>query len=73
MTKKPVFTRQFKVDGKLTTLNEIMRNLFVKQRVEANKLQMEKIMTLEEAIQKDGQRYLYVKSAITFGKTQYDD
>ena len=28
-------------------------------------------MTLKEAIQKDGQRHLYVKSAITFGTTQY--
>ena len=29
-------------------------------------------MTLKEAIQKDGQRHLYVKSAITSGTTQYD-
>ena len=28
-------------------------------------------MTLKEAIQKDGQRHLYVKSAITSGTTQY--
>ena len=28
-------------------------------------------MTLKEAIQKDGQRYLYVKLAITSGTTQY--
>ena len=30
-----------------------------------------KIMTLKEAIQKDVQRYLYVKSAITSEITQY--
>ena len=29
-------------------------------------------MTLKEAIQKDGQRNLYVKSAITSGTIQYD-
>ena len=29
-------------------------------------------MILKEAIQKDGQRHLYVKSAITSGTTQYD-
>ena len=28
-------------------------------------------MTLTEVIQKDGQRYLYVKSTITSGATQY--
>ena len=28
-------------------------------------------MTLKEAIQKDGQRHLYAKSAITSGTTQY--
>ena len=28
-------------------------------------------MTLKGAIQKDGQRHVYVKSAITFGTTQY--
>ena len=28
-------------------------------------------MTLKEAIQKDGQRHLYVKSVITSGTTQY--
>ena len=28
-------------------------------------------MTLKEAIQKDGQRHLYVKSIITSGTTQY--
>ena len=28
-------------------------------------------MTLKEAIQKDGQRHLYVKPAITSGTTQY--
>ena len=28
-------------------------------------------MTLKEDIQKDGQRHLYVKSAITCGTTQY--
>ena len=28
-------------------------------------------MTLTEVIQKDGQRYLYVKSAITSGTIQY--
>ena len=28
-------------------------------------------MALKEAIQKDGQRHLYVKSAITSGTTQY--
>ena len=28
-------------------------------------------MTLKEAIQKDGQRHLYVKSAITPGTPQY--
>ena len=32
-----------------------------------NKCQKEKIMTSKEAIQKDGQRHLYVKSAITSG------
>ena len=31
----------------------------------------EKIMKLKEAIQNDGQRHLYVKSAITSGTTQY--
>ena len=29
-------------------------------------------MTVTEVIQKDGQRYLYVKSGITSGTTQYD-
>ena len=29
-------------------------------------------MTLTEVIQKDGQRHLYVKSAITSGTTQYE-
>ena len=29
-------------------------------------------MILKRAIQKDGQRHLYVKSAITSGRTQYD-
>ena len=33
----------------------------------ANKCQKEKIMTLKEAIQNDGQRHQYVKSAITSG------
>ena len=28
-------------------------------------------MTLKEAIQKDGQRHLYVKAAINSGTTQY--
>ena len=37
----------------------------------AKKCQKEKIMTLREVIQKDGQRHLYVKSAITSGTTQY--
>ena len=37
----------------------------------ANKCQKEKIMTLKEANQKDGQRHLYVKSAIITGTTQY--
>ena len=46
-----------------------------KLRVIANKCQKEKIMTLKEAIQKDGQRhlpyvYVYVKSEITSGTTQ---
>ena len=31
-----------------------------KPRVTANKCQKEKIITLKEAIQKDGQRHLYV-------------
>ena len=30
-------------------------------------------MTLKEAIQKDGERHLYVKSAITSGTNQYQD
>ena len=38
----------------------------------ANKCQKEKILTLKEAIQKDGQRHLCVKSAITSGTTQYE-
>ena len=29
------------------------------------------MMTLKEAIQKDGQRHLYVKSTITSGTSQY--
>ena len=29
-------------------------------------------MTFKEAIQTDGKRYLYVKSAITSGTTQYE-
>ena len=37
----------------------------------ANKCQNEKIMTLKEAIQKDGQKHLHVKLAITSGTTQY--
>ena len=32
----------------------------------------EKIITLKEAIQEDGQRHLYTKSAITSGTTQYE-
>ena len=39
-------------------------------RVRANKCQKEKIMSLAEVIQKDGQRHLYVKLAITSGTTQ---
>ena len=31
MTKMPIFTLQLKVDAKLTTVNEIIRNLFAKQ------------------------------------------
>ena len=34
-------------------------------------MQKEKIMTLKEDIQKDGRRYLCVKSAIISGTTQY--
>ena len=60
-----VFTLHFKVDAKLTTVNEITRNL---PRVTANKCQKEKIMTLTEVIQKDGRSHLYVKSAITSGQ-----
>ena len=36
-----------------------------KLRVAADKCQKEKIMALREVIQIDGQRHLYVKSAIT--------
>ena len=34
---------------------------------------MEIIIKLKGIIQKDGQRHLYVKSAITSGTTQYKD
>ena len=71
MTKMLVFTFHLKVDAKLTTVNEITRNLFVKQaRSVANKCQKVKIMTMTKVIQKDGQRHLYVKSAITSRTTQ---
>ena len=60
MTKMLGFTLHIKVNAKLTTVNEIT----------ADKCEKEKIMTLKETIQKDGQRHLYVKSAITFGTTQ---
>ena len=36
-----------------------------------NARQKEKIMTLKEAIPKDGQRHLYVNPVITSGTTQY--
>ena len=72
MRKMLVFTLYLKVDAKLTTVNEIMRNLFVKQvKSDSYQMQIDKIMTLAEVIQKDGQRHLYVKSAITSGSTQY--
>ena len=57
MSKILVFALHLKLDAKLTTVNEITCNLFVnKLRMTANKFQEEKIMTLKEAIQKDGQR-----------------
>ena len=59
------------MDAKLTPVNEIKRNLIVKQ-VQTDSLQMPegKIMTLTEVTQKDGQTHLYVESAITSGTTQ---
>ena len=49
MTNMLVFTLHLKVDAKLTS----------KLRVTPKKCQKEKIMTLKEAIRKDGQRHLY--------------
>ena len=72
MTKMLVFTLHLKVDAKLTTVKEITRNLFIKQaKSDSSQMPEGKIMTLKEAIQKDSQRHLYMKSAITFGTTQY--
>ena len=50
-----VFIPHLKVDAKLTTVNEITCNLFVKQAKSdrVNKCRKNKIMTLKEAVQKD--------------------